>query len=560
MHPIHIRTEKKVEVEVDDEEEDADKKEDEKKDEDADITEVKEDKPKKTKEVTTFDWEEINNNPAIWTRDKDEISDDEYQAFFKVLTNKPENATAWTHFKAEGNINFKSILYLPPNVPEHYRLGQIEAVKGSMRLYVRRVLISDEFDLMPRYLGFIRGVVDSDDLPLNVNRETLQESKILKVIKKKLVRKAIEAISNLAREELLAKMEEKEAKLKSKEAEIDADGNLIEKEKNDDEPKEDSKYLTWYKKFAPSIKMGILDDAANRAKLATLLRYKTSKSNGTWVSLTDYTMNMKPWQQEIYTLAGVSVEELEKSPFLEQFREKDVEVIYFTDPVDEYVQHEFRDFQGKKFVSISSEDVQFKDEDEDLIKRRDKAYAKKFKPLTKWLKDIYGKEVVKVVISKRLGSAPAIVSNSEYGHSANMERIMRSQVYNHDQEEQFMRAIKVFEINPRHPIVLKLLEGCPPVKKDKDASPVTVSPEVTESAMLLYDMALLNGGFQIADPVAHSQRMMKYLQSQLSVDSLKLEPEIEVPAADEEAPDVDVSSSQGINADDFNDDLDLDDA
>ncbi len=551
MHPIHIRTEKKVEVE-EDEEEDADKTKEEKKDDETEISETDE-KPKKTKEVTTFTWEEINNNPAIWTRDKDEITDDEYQAFWKVLSNKPSsNATAWTHFKAEGNINFKSILYLPPDVPEHYRLGQIEAVRGSMRLYVRRVLISDEFDLMPRYLGFIRGVVDSDDLPLNVNRETLQESKIIKVIRKKLVRKAVEMISNLAKEE-------NDAKKSSSEAEVDAEGNVVDK--GEQKSDSDSKYLAWYKKFAPSLKMGVIEDVSNRGKLATLLRYKSSKSNGTWISLADYVQNMKKWQEEIYVIAGISVEELEKSPFLEPFREKDVEVLYFTDPVDEYVMHDVKDFQGKKFISVASNTVEFKDEDEDLIKRREKAYTKKFKRLTKWLKDLYGSEIIKVEVSKRLGSTPAIVSNHEYGHSANMERIMRSQVYNHDQEEQYLRAMKVFEINPRHPIVLKLLEGSPPAKQDKDAPPAKVSEETTEAAWLLYDIAMLNGGFQISDPVGHSKRMMKYLQSQLAVESLKLEPEIDPPAADEDAPDVDLSDVKGMNADDFNlDDLDLDDA
>jgi len=405
------------------------------------------------------------------------------------------------------------------------------------------------------YLAFIRGVVDSDDLPLNVNRETLQESKILKVIKKKLVRKVIDMISAFAKEEDDEKEESEE-----KEAEVDAEGNVVDTASKN--ATKDSKYVDWYKKFAPSIKMGIMDDPVNRFKLGTLLRYQTTKSNGKWIGLADYVKNMKSWQDEIYVISGISVEELEKSPFLEPFREKDVEVIYFTDPVDEYVMNDYKEFQGFKLVGVTYDTVQFKDEDEDLIKRRDKAYSAKYKPLTKWLKDLFGSSVIKVTVSKRLGSAPAIVSSSQYGHSANMERIMRSQVYNHDQDASFAAAMKVLEINPRHPIVVKLLEGSPPAKKKKDKDKedtFVVSEETKEAAWLLYDMALLNGGFQIADPTAHSQRMLKYLQSQLNVESLKLEPEIDVPEADDEAPDVDLSETKGINTDDFNAyDLDLD--
>ena len=237
---------------------------------------------------------------------------------------------------------------------------------------------------------------------------------------------------------------------------------------------------------------------------------------------------------------------------MERFEEKDVEVLFLTDPVDEYVVSNVRDFDGKKFVAISSESVKLKDEDENLAKRREKYYSKKFKPLTKWLKKLYGQTVMRVSVSKRLGSTPAIVSSSEYGHSANMERIMRAQAFQQGVEENpMMRAMKVFEINPRHPLVLKLLDGCPPEKEEEGADPFVVSKEVEEAAWLLHDMAMLNGGFQLSDTEAHTKRMMNYLQDQLAVDTLELEAEVDPPEEEEEAPEIDIDNLDGMNMADF---------
>jgi heat shock protein 90kDa beta len=415
-------------------EEEADQGDDEKADstEDSESEETKVDKPKKTETVTTYDWEEINSNVAIWTRDKDEVTPEEYQAFWKIVSKEQHTkAIRWNHFVAEGNINFKSLLYLPEETPDSYRFGNIDKVEGGLKLYVRKVLISDEFDLMPRYLGFVRGVVDSDDLPLNVNRETLQETKIIKIIKKKLVRKVIDMIRAFANEPL--------PDLEEKEVEVDADGNVIDKEKP--EPKEHP-YLVWYKKFNANLKMGVIEDDANRAKLSKLLRFQTSKSKGEWVSLDHYISGMKDWQKEIYFLAGASLEEIEKSPFLERFNEKEIDVLFLTDAIDEYMLQQVRDYNGKRFSAISSENVKIDDEDADLVKRREKAYKSKFKPLTKWLKKLYGSNIMRVSISKRLGKQPAIVSSSEYGHSANMDRIMRAQAYQSGNDN-MMRAMKV---------------------------------------------------------------------------------------------------------------------
>lgn len=570
MHPIHLRTVTKRMVDVEEEEEEdtegEEKKEEEeddlevKDDEDADEDAEEEEKPKKQEEITEYSWTEVNTNPAIWTRDKDEIKDDEYQSFYKVLAkDSMGDAKTWIHFNAEGNINFKSLLYLPDEIPPQLRSGNIEQLKGGLKLYVRKVLISDEFELMPRYLAFLKGVVDSDDLPLNVNRETLQESKIIQVIKKKLTRKAIEMIRKLSQEPGEKKEEDKVA-----EAEVDENGNVVDAEESTTEDKPPP-YLEWYSKFGPTLKMGVIEDDANRSKLLKLLRFKSSKAEGDddWISFEDYVGRMKEWQDEIYIFAGTNEEELSKSQFMERFKEKDVEVIYLTEPIDEYMISHAREFDGKKFTSITKENLKFKDEDEDLVKRRDKAYRKQFKPLTKWLKTLFGNSVMRVAISKRLGSAPAIVSSAEWGHSANMERIMRAQAFAHGQDESQVRAQRILEINPRHPLIHKLLDGCPPEEEEKegeDTEPFVVDDATVDAAWMLFDMAMLNGGFPIEDSEAYSKRITRALQTQMGLESLDLEDEIDPPEEEEEAPEVDMDGTEGINIEDFNlDDLDMDD-
>lgn len=569
-HPIRLRSTSTMEVEVDDDEDsDSDKKEkedvedldEEKKDKEtagSDDLEIKDEetKPKKMKQVTTYSWDVLNNNKAIWTRDKDNITDDEYQGFFHLLNDgDKENATSWSHFNAEGNINFKSILYLPTETPPAYAMGNLDTVKGAMRLYVRRVLIGDEFELLPRYLSFIKGIVDSDELPLNVNRETLQESKILKVIKKKLTRKALDLIRDFAK-----KGADEASGSSEEEAEISPDGEAsIDTKKNE---KKEDKYLKWYENFSLNLKYGVIDDEPNRAKIFKLLRFQTSKSNGKLIPLAQYVDGMKDWQDDIYVLGGTSVEEISQSPLLESFREKDVEVIYLDEPIDEYMVKHARDYDKKKFVDISTEGFKFKDEDADLLRRRETAYQKKFKPLTKWLKQLYGTAILRVQVAKRsLGSVPAVVSSSNFGNSANMERIMMAQTVSGDSMKV---SFRIFEVNPRHPLVVKLLEGSPPEETD-DEKPFEPSQETIDAAWMLLDMALLNGGYPISDPVAHNKRVTKVLQQKFGLESLALEPEIDPPLEEDEPPEPDMNMG-GLNMEDFanfdmgglGDDIDLD--
>jgi len=565
-HPIHLRTTETMTVEVKDDESDETeelKDETEEKSED-DIEEIdaeEVEKEVKTEEVTTHNWEEINVNPAVWTREKEDISDEEYKKFYKALWKESsDDPKTWIHFNAEGNINFKSILYLPDEIPQNLKSGDLSRrPTGGLRLYVRKVLISDEFDLMPPYLSFIKGVVDSDDLPLNVNRETLQESKIIQVIRKKLVRKAIEMMSKLSKE--------KASKEKSAddltEVEIDESGEIKEPAKEEDEEKE-GPYLDWYKKFAPSIKMGAFEDEANRGKLMKLLRFQSSKTGkDKFVSLEEYVKDMKEWQDEIYVFPGASYDEVDKSQFMEQFKAKDIDVLYLVEPIDEYMIGQLREYDNKKFVTVTKEGIKFKDEDPDLQKRREKAYQKKFKPLTKWLKTMFGPTFMKITLSKRLGSSPAIVSSAEWGNSANMERIMRAQAYQHGADDSSLRAMRVLELNPRHPFVIKLLEGMPPAEDGDDKSTPVVDESLVDTAWMLHDMALLNGGFMIEDYEGYTRRMMRVMQTSLSLDTVTLAEEIDPPVEDDEPPEMDMGDMMGgmggINMEDFNlDGIDLD--
>lgn len=531
-HPISLKTKTTMEVEVEEDEEKKDV-EDLEVSEDDEVTEKK----PKMKEVTTYDWEILNGNPAIWTRSKEDISDDEYQAFFKVLTRDEREPETWTHFNAEGNINFKSILYLPKDVPQGFYDGMMQNYDTGLSLYVRKVLISDEFEILPRYLYFMKGVVDSDDLPLNVNRETLQESKIIQIIKKKVVRKALEMLKNF-----------------QKEADAEADSEVGEDEPSEvDEalPKR-NKYNDWYAQFAPQLKMGAIDDEPNRSKILKLLRYQTSESDGELKSLEKYVENMKDWQKEIYYVAGDNVDAVKKSQFLEQFVDKSVEVLYFVEPVDEYMAEQVRSFDSKRFKNIAQDGIKLQDDDDDkdLATRREKFYKEKFKPLTKWLKNLYGPSIMRVAISDRQISAPAIVSSAEFGHSANMERIMRAQAFSHGQSDLAMRSMKIFEINPRHPMIIKLLESAPPADADSDFK---VSKEAKDTALFLQEMALLNGGYPIENPEGHSKRILSFLQSQMGLESLKLEPHAELPVEEDVPPSLDGEDSLDMDAlmDDF---------
>jgi len=555
-HPIFVRKTETMQVPDEDEDDaDADGAADDADEldvSDEEDAEPEEEKPKKMKDVTTHSWVKSNADAAIWNRSKESVTDEEYQEFFKLIDKESyTDATSWSHFDAEGNINFKSLVYMPSEVPNSIKNGDVQKFRSSMKLYVRKVLISDDFELLPKYMAWVTGVVDSDDLPLNVNRETLQESKIITIIRKKVTRKVIDMVKKFADSPM------PEDETDADEVEIDEDGNVIETEPKEKEDKVHP-YIEWYEKFAPSLKMGVVEDEANRKRLAKLIRIKTNKSDGKYVSFEDYVENMKDWQKEIYFIAGHNQDELEKSPFLEKFVEKDLEVIYFTEPADEYMVGHMREFDGKKFTTITHEGIKFDDEDADLTRRRAAAYADKFGALTKFMNKFYGKAISRVKISTRLGTAPAIVSSSEYGQSANMERIMRAQAFAHGQDASGMPSFKTLEINPRHPFFESLLDKIP-AEDDEDARPPL---EVRDALWNILDTALLNGGYSINEGKAFTSRMLRSVKSNLGVENYDLLDEIEPKVEDEEPPafeggeglnmgDFDMGDMGGINLDDL---------
>jgi len=475
--------------------------------------------------VTNWDWAQVNSESAIWSRDASEVEDEEYKSFYKSFTKDTADPSTWIHFKAEGEVEFKSILFVPGQVPfDMY--DSYHNKNAQLRLYVRKVLITDEFeDLVPRYLNFLRGVVDSDDLPLNVSRETLQQHKVLKVMGKKLVRKALEMLRKLAQ-----KVDQED----------DEDDETAEDDEDDEESNKDP-YLEFWEKFGKNIKLGIIEDSANRSKLTKLLRYKSSTSGEGYTSFEQYVENMKDWQKAIYYIAGENVDSVENSPFLEVCKAKGVEVLYMVDPIDEYAIQHVTEFDGKKLQSVTKEGLKFGDEDEALEARRAKLYKETFKPLTDYLKDLYGDAVVKVSISKRVETTPTIIVTSQYGNSANMERIMRAQAFSEKQSMGMMMSQKTMELNPRHPIINGLLDRVKDEKTDEDTENL---------AWFLLDNGFMQSGFPPADVDAFAKRALKIIQSGLSLESSELLPEMEVP----DDPEEDEEDEEEVDLDSFGDD------
>jgi heat shock protein 90kDa beta len=495
--PIHLYKKTEEVVEVDDEGEDADEGDDEEvsAEEDGSEVEVEEEdnSEKRTEKVDVWDWHRINSNVAIWARDKDEVQEEEYHAFYSSIAKDGSDALTWIHFKAEGEVEFKSILFVPDSAGTLY--DSYNERRAGIRLYVRKVLIQDDFeDLLPRYLNFLKGVVDSDDLPLNVSRETLQQHKILKVMSKKLVRKALEVLRKLAGAEA-------------------------------EEGEDETPYIKFWKEFGKSIKMGVVEDGANRGKLAKLLRYKTSKSEGKFVSLDDYVSNMASWQTDIYFLAGESIDAISKSPFLESSKRKDVEVLFLDEPVDEYTMQHLGEFDGHKLQSLSKEGLKFGDEDEEVVKERTKIYKENFRPLTKYLKELFSGKIGKISVSQRVATSPAVIVTGAYGNTANMERIMRAQTFANPEAMKQMAASRTLEVNPRHPIIIELNKM---VESDADAD-VTA-----DLAWLLYDTALLSSGFAQTETELFAERMYRTMAKTMKVESMELAEEIEVDIEEEE--------------------------
>jgi len=449
------------------------KKDDEKKDDDdATVEEEKDKEKKKTKKVekTVWDWELVNKNKPIWTRKPADIKEEEYTEFYKAFSKDSEGPLTKIHFTAEGEVTFKSILYVPKKAP--FQLyNQMHEKTDNIKMYVRRVFITDDFsDMMPKYLNFIKGIVDSDDLPLNVSREQLQQHKLLKVIKKKLVRKTLDMLKKLSAED----------------------------------------YEKFYKEFSTSIKLGVIEDTSNRTRLAKLLRFYSSHDDTKMTSLEDYVSRMKEKQGGIFFMAGTSKAEVKSSPFVERLLKKGYEVLYMTEPIDEYTVQSLPEFDGKKLQNVAKEGLNI--DDSTSAKEKKEALTKEYQPLLNWLKDEGLKDLIeKAEISDRLADSPCALVASTYAWSGNMERIMRAQAYQKAEDPSqnyYASQKKILEINPRHPVIKELKSR---VEKEKD------SPQTKNLALILLDTSTLRSGFAISDSAAFAQRVEGLLRKNLDI-------------------------------------------
>ncbi|XP_016950265.1 endoplasmin [Drosophila biarmipes] len=504
--PIRLWTSKTVEEEVPVEEEaKPEKSEDDVEDEDAKVEEAEDEKPK-TKKVskTTWDWTLINDSKPIWTRKPAEVTEDEYTSFYKSLTKDSSEPLSQTHFIAEGEVTFKSLLYVPKVQPSE-SFNRYGTKSDNIKLYVRRVFITDEFnDMMPNYLNFIRGVVDSDDLPLNVSRETLQQHKLIKVIKKKLVRKVLDMLKKI----------DKEA------------------------------YEKFWKEFSTNIKLGVMEDPSNRSRLAKLLRFQTSNGKGV-TSLAEYKERMKAKQEHIYYIAGANRAEVEKSPFVERLLSKGYEVLYLVEAVDEYCISALPEFDGKKFQNVAKEGFQLNESEKS--KKNFESLKSTFEPLVKWLNDVALKDQIsKAQVSERLSNSPCALVAGVFGWTGNMERLAMSNAHQKSDDPQrtyYLNQKKTLEINPRHPLMRELLRRVEADEADDTAK---------DMAVMMFRTATLRSGYMLQETSQFADSIEQMMRQTLGVSQ---DEQVEIDEEEEDdAEEPATASQESASADDEEED------
>lgn len=444
---------------------------------------------KAEEKVTVFDWELVNTQKPIWMRNSKDVSDEEYTEFYRALTKDTTGEPlTWTHFKGEGDAEFRSILYVPPRADPNFFQNLAEKAR-NVRLFVKRVFITDEYEFFPKWLSFLKGIVDADDLPLNVSRETLQKHRALRSIGKHMVKKALDMFGQLAKEN-------------------------------------EEKYGAFFKEFGAALKYGAIESDIHRKKLATLLRFPSSfDSSLPGVSLDSYISRAKGGQKSIFYLAGMSVSEVEQSPFLERLLARGYEVLYFIDPIDEMLIQRMPGYNGKMFVNVAKGDLKFGDEDaeEELSKQDDEA----FKPLKEWLKTTLSDHIDKVVLSKRLTTSPMAIVASDFGLTGHMERLMAAQGQNQKERDVMLNFMlnqkKTLEINPDHPIIKTLLERT----KNED-----IDQDIHDLVTVLFETTAIRSGYPLKDLNAFTKRVEMIIRKGVGA-SLEEQVKVNVKAAPE---------------------------
>ncbi|KAF9987184.1 hypothetical protein BGZ75_000949 [Mortierella antarctica] len=478
--------------------------------EEAQVEDVKEDEPKEKATPVTVTYEEddlMNTNKPIWIRDPKSVSETEYEEFYSVLSREPgTKAMAYSHFKAEGDNEFKAIMYIPSKAPKDL-YQRVDHAHSNVKLYVKRVFITDDStDFLPRWLGFLKVVVDAEDAPLNVSRETVQSNKSIKSISKHLVKKLFDLLKSMSQDE--------------------------------------TKYADFIKEYGTALKLGALEDKSNVKKISRLLRYRSSNSEDL-TSLESYVSRMKKGQKDIFYFTGANVDEIKQSPFVESLLARGYEVLYMDDPVDEIVLSHLGGFENKSFQNVGKSDLKLGDEDHSA--ETEKELEEKFLPLLDWMHATLLNDVEKVRVSKRLTTSPAALVANDFGWTANMERIMEGQAkQNKDASmHNFMKnQKKILEINPGHPLILGMLD-----RARKDPKGYENDKHFQEMAKVLYDITLVRSGYSLKDGVkAFAGRVENMLRENLGVDTTA-EAQFEVPQAearDQEEIDAEIEKREDI--------------
>ena len=469
--PIYLQTVKTREVEIQSNEAvEVEKSEDVKvEDVEEDGENSKKSDEKKTVTESYNEWEFLNQEKPIWTRNPKDVTTEQYASFYKTISGDYSEHLDVSHFSVEGQLDIKGLLFVPKRAPYDLFDGQNKKA-SNIKLYVRRVFITDNCeDLVPDYLRFVKGVIDSEDLPLNISRETLQQNKIMKVIKKNIMKKCLDLFNNIA---------------------------------------EDSeKYKTFYEQFSKSIKLGVHEDSTNRAKLSSLLRYESSKSDGILTSFDDYIGRMKEGQKGIYYITGESKKSIINSPFLEKLKKNDIEVLFMVEPLDEYVTQQLKDYNSHKLICITKEKLELEEDDKESLE----SLKSSFEKVCTFMKEVLGEDVEKVVISNRLDSSPCVLVTGEYSMTSNMQRIMKAQALGSRDNGYMMMNKKTLEINPYNKMIMRIKE-----KLESDESGAD-SKMLKDLVHLIYDVSLQGSGFTLDDPSTFSKRIFKVINIGLGV-------------------------------------------